>query len=432
VFYNRDFAGLHLVLLGLVALVAWATTRGRFGHVLLFTSLFFNQVGFDYRGLNVRLDYLVCASLLVPNVGHLRELWRTREAKYVVLLLLTFALSSMMLGIAPGYSLRKLTILVIYAVTAAVVLAPGVHGEAMENLIEQLLRTGNLVLLLSLLGFALFQEGTDIGFIKDRETAWLRGPMLNPNLFGSTAAVLGLLNLGGLLRKDGACTRAWLGFVVAGSCVFLSYTRAAWLLFAAGGMAMILWAFGASRGLRFAPLLVAALACVAVVNLDRIGAALGFEEKLVDLLQLRTGTGLARVVMVQEGLQDWLGSPLLGKGFQSFDLVLGADQDPTVVQQMVLTLQVLQYGGLVALFWLVAFATRLHRDIWQAKRVASDAAAHWPLGAMLLGFDVLLAAYQATSGIVLPFFWFYAFLLVHLAQQRLERAETPAIAPVTA
>ncbi len=431
VFYNREFAGTHLLLLGLVVLIAWVGTRARLAHVLLFSSLFFSHVGFDYRGLNIRLDYLVCALVLLPNLINIRELWRQRTGQYVALLLLCFALSSIWFAPAPSYSLRKLAIVVIYAVTAAIVLAPTSHRLDLGELVGTLLRVGNVVLLLSLIGFALFYAGVDLGFVKDRETAWLRGPMLNPNLFGSTAAVLGLLNLDTALRGERAGVVRWGALIISVACVFLSYTRAAWLLFAVCGAALVLWRFFKARRIRFAHVLAITLGGLVMAFLPRLAIALGFEEKLGGLFQFETGTGLVRVVMLQEGLSDWLHSPIFGNGFQSFERLLGADQDPTIVQQMILTLQVLQYGGLVALLLFAGLVLRVHRDAWRAIRADRTGTDARPVGAMLLGFDLLLAAYQATSGLLLAFFWFYLFLLVHLARQRLPQARdvTAAASP---
>jgi hypothetical protein len=433
VFYSREFVGIHLALLAMVVGGVWLLEGRQFRYILLFSSLYFNHIGFDVQGLSIRFDYLVCAAFVVVHIGHVPAALRHREVVYAYGLLASFLASSLFFAPAPAYSVRKFAIIAIYVVTATTVLRPRVHGLPMEDLLRLFVRVGNVVLLISVAGYILFLQGIDIGFVKAQEAVWLRGPMLNPNLFGSTAAVIGLLNLRTVLSR-GLSVEGLAAVTLATVSVFLSYTRSAWLLFVVFSILFILLSLLDARRIRPRHIVLVVAISIGVWSFASVVGALGFQQKVGDILELQSGTGLVRVFAFQAGVQDWLHSPMFGRGFQTYELLIGAESDPTIIQQMIMTLQILQYGGVVALAWFVALVVRMHRRALDARRGEMAQRTESLALTAILGFDLLILAYQASSGLVLPFFWFYAFVVSYLVDDRLRasaaQVETPEVGKV--
>jgi O-antigen ligase len=258
-----------------------------------------------------------------------------------------------------------------------------------------------------------------MGFMKERDQSWLRGPMINPNVFGSTSATLLVLNAAIALRSAGSywAHAAWT--LVSAACVFLSYTRAAWILAVPFTLLVVFWWVLGSGRLRLGHLLLMTALLASAISFGPIAGALQFEDKLGSLFELSSGTAVDRIVIAGQGLQDWLGNPLFGTGFQTYEFLAGADQDPTIPVPGVLFVQLLQYGGTGALMCFLAFLWVLHRRAAHAVRRSAGWLSDDALLPLILALDLLVAAYQVTSAIFIAYFWFLAMLVAYLIEERL-------------
>jgi hypothetical protein len=426
-YYSTETVPLHIA--AYVLVVLWSHLGGGVSlrHAVIFGAIYFNNIVFEL-GATVRLDYLICLGAGLLYVGS----WRARrppEAWWLIAVLVVLAASSVLVGVAPAYSLRKLAILGIYLLGATVVLSPAAHGRPMIDVVREFLAVGNRVLALSLVAYVvLLATGWDMGFIKDRDQEWLRGPMLNPNTFGSTASTLLMLNSAVALRSEGRTSRHGAWAAVAAACVFLSYTRAAWILAVAFGGVLLAWWLAGGGRIRGVHFVLASGAVLAAIGIGPLGAALQFDEKFTSLFALSEGTAVDRLVLANQGLQDWLASPWLGTGFQTYEFLVGADADPTVWVPSVLFVQLLQYGGTFALLGFLAFLVVLHARSRRALGPSGGVRTADVLVPLVLGVDLMVVAYQVTSAIVLGYFWFFAVLVAYVVDERLSAA--PAGSPV--
>lgn len=416
-YYSTATVPIHIAIY--VAVVLWAYLGGSVSmrHAAIFAAIYFNNIVFEL-GATIRLDYVVCLSAMLLYVGS----WRAKrpvEFWWLAAMLTVLLISSIVASVAPAYSIRKLTILGIYVIGAAVILSPAAHRRPMMQVLGEFLAVGNRVLAVSLIAYLLLiTVGLDIGFIKARDQAWLRGPMLNPNTFGSTASTLLILNAAVALRSElrASAHAGWT--LVAAACVFLSYTRAAWLLALVFGAAIATWWLWGSGRIRAVHLALAATVVVAALSIAPLGSALGFDDKFASLFALSEGTALDRLLIANEGIQDWLSNPVFGTGFQTYELLVGADEDPTVWVPSVMFVQLLQYGGTGALLCFLCFLYVLHRRSLDQLRRAGGWRAGDVLIPLLMCIDLLVVAYQVTSAIVLAYFWFFAILLAYLLDER--------------
>lgn len=428
-FYDESYFGLHLGLFIIVTTVAWWNDKQDFWLTALFVAIFFNNVVFHVGEVNVRLDYILCAIVLLIEMLSRGRMRLYRRSFVFFLFLVSLLISTLANAPALFYGLRKLGIVVTYVVTAVLVIGNAVKARELEARFERFIRVGNIVLLMSIAGYFLSYSGIDFGFLKDRLGAfWLKGPMLNANLFGSTAAALGVLNLWMTLYDQGRkwTYRSFFFLSVVG--VFLSYTRTAWAFFALFFLFSILLArrFNIIKDMR--PVLMTVLS-VAVVALlfGNVLAVFGFESKLESFFDFDVGSGVVRLAAFEEGLNDWLRSPVVGRGFETFEYETGAAEDPNQLMQIIFFLQILQYGGLAALSFFLFLMFLLHRNALRFIRTA-DERSRSKVVALVLAFDLLVCSYQISSGMVLPFFWFILAFLWSFVERPSSNVRDPQVA----
>lgn len=410
----------HLVFWAGIVAWSWLRDGGSLGYSALFAAIFFNNLAIEV-GVTLRLDYVLCASLALAAVPRVAGRRFPPEVWVLGLLLSALLVSSTVAAASPSFSVRKLGIVAIYVVASAMVVAPAAAQTSTMDLLRRFLRVANRVLLVSLVGYLVqVGVGLDLGLIKETDAAWLRGPMINANLFGSTAAAVGVLCLAVALFADPAPRRTYLlWWGVAAACVFLSYTRAAWLVFGLASAAVWIWSAFSRRALGVPHLVALGGAVVLGLGIGQLAAMLNFEQKLGSVFAVSSGTGLDRVVVAQAGLRDWLESPVLGKGFEAWEYAHGTDQDPTAFVQMVLFVQLLEYGGAVTFGLFGLFLVMLH---WRGFKVMRRSGGAWSgdvVVPLLLVLDAMIVAYQATSGLQLAFFWFLAMFAVYVIEERM-------------
>ena len=416
---------IQFVLLIAITVFVSAKWKARFLSVFLVVSIFFNKLIIPLDDLNLRFDFLVCTIYVLTHFRRrfIRNLPPPIWLAFV--LVAWFAIISMVNSSSPLFSLQKLSILALYALTSMVFIRNiADQGELLDFVFGPFLGAANVVLTVSLLGFALYPFGVDIGFVRFDGEPWLEGPMAIANVFGSVSAVVVLLNLVPVLFPSKRMKRHPGYLLSSGVCVFLSYTRAAWILVVFFGFIVWLVSFLRNRAQRRRPLLVLAICSFVGLALYEIGPQIGYGLKQESLVEFEEGSGLGRIVAMEEGIQDWLRRPIVGNGFQEFEYLTRADRDPGQIQSISLFLQLLQYGGLIAAGIFLGGMVMVHLRLF--KIIEKDTMEDWPAAlTAVLCLDLLIVAYQITSGIWLPFFWFILFFSTGLVYRMRGRVATP-------
>lgn len=241
-----------------------------------------------------------------------------------------------------------------------------------------------------------------------------KGTFLEANLLGSFAAMTAILAASLLVHAPGHSTRRRaLLLVCVGICVtatYLSFTRAAWLGLAVGGLAVLLLSrppSGRARIVARGGLVLASTAVLLLVT----GLGTPLLDRVLSLLTDSTGTIAYRAASYAQALSGIPQNLWIGLGTNSFGQhVLDPTQNYSRAYLGGLFIATLWDVGLLGFaFLLVAFAT-LARTLSRALASMDDLARSQAVGlsATLIG---ALVAYQATNG-----FWFaYNWILLGLA-----------------
>ena len=119
-----------------------------------------------------------------------------------------------------------------------------------------------------------------------------------------------------------------------------------------------------------------------------------------------------RVQDARWAVNDWLASPLLGRGTGSFQQIHGT-RVGTEAWISNLVLHTMVDTGLVGLLIQMSLFALVGWRAWQAAGVARDPRLTVGLKAMTLGFLVIAVAYQFTEGTWLAVFWIHLGLMVN-------------------
>ena len=242
------------------------------------------------------------------------------------------------------------------------------------------------------------------------------------NLFGSHTAswalvlLLIILALGGSRRRWGK--RIWLvlglGVLLAG--LFLSLSRAAWLMFAVGaGIAWALYRPRAWHQVNRTLLLAAAspFTILLVLGLAPIlPSSLPFVDRLQSFLNLASdATFSARLSDWSLAWNDWLQQPLTGWGPGSFFLLHGELRaNPAWIAN--LSLRLLQETGLLGALAFLGYGVALLLPTLKTLRRPLQNLDRAALLGLVISYVVLLGvAYQSTDGIWLAASWVHAGLI---------------------
>ncbi len=241
-----------------------------------------------------------------------------------------------------------------------------------------------------------------------------KGTFLEANLLGSFAAMTAILATSLLVHTPGHSTRRRAGlFLCVGICAtatYLSFTRAAWLGFTVGGLAVLLLSRPPSgrAGIIVRGGLVLASAGVLLLA-SGLGAPL--LDRVLSLFTDSTGTIAYRAAGYAQALSGIPQHFWIGLGTNSFGQhVLDPTQDYSRAYLGGLMIATLWDVGLVGLaFLLIAFAT-LARTLLRALASVDDLARSQAVG-LSAAFICALVVYQSTNG-----FWFaYNWILIGLA-----------------
>jgi O-antigen ligase len=223
------------------------------------------------------------------------------------------------------------------------------------------------------------------------------------------------------------------GIGACGVAMLLGLARGAWLGCALAFLALMILPKPPGRRIHgvervgFTLMLVALLglgASYLVESSGDVSAFQGITEKAANLVNLGTGTGLARLGETQTAITDWKKSPMFGLGSGSYD-----QRHPQKVRTNYignLYLRALYETGLVGVLLLVAFLLLL---FWPNRALLFSSSDLAPVArALTFGGAVLTVAYAATDSTLLMWPWIL-FALVRGARSMLDREYQAARPP---
>jgi hypothetical protein len=265
----------------------------------------------------------------------------------------------------------------------------------------------------------------------------IQGTQFERNLFGILAATLLAVTAYMLIaqRQRGQRVLASTRFLVvacalSSGAVVLALTRSAWLaVVVASPMAYLLFdrrpLAQADRPLLHAgvalPVLLGALigilqilpAAEKFTGAPAPAAAGAVAGRLSTFAHLDSDfTVNTRVQDARWAVNDWLASPLLGRGTGSFAQIHGT-RVGTEAWISNLVLHTMVDTGLVGLFLQISLFGLVAWRTWQAASTTREPRLAIGLKAMTLGFLVIAVAYQFTEGTWLAVFWIHLGLMVN-------------------
>ncbi len=253
------------------------------------------------------------------------------------------------------------------------------------------------------------------------------------NLFGSHTAswaILLLMILFAAERIHDSRKRQLLrgvGLLILLGALLLSLSRAAWIMFLAGGALVVILErrYAWDQANRLALTLVAApLFVVGLFSLvPYLPSSLPMVERLQSFLNLGfDATFSARLADWAMALQDWRAHPLSGWGPGSFFALHGMLRaHPAWISN--LTVRLLQETGIIGLLVFFGFLTTLLAPAIKTLRRPLAAMDRALLLGLVISYAVLLGlAYQSTDGIWLAASWVHAGLIAAGARVLTEAA----------
>jgi len=413
------------VALGLVVLVSAFSPRAAVG--LVFTASMLGGLTLPTPVGVLRMDQ----AIVLPALCGVLARWASDRSRPQLagggasgflavclgLYVLANLVSTLLMAIDVGSSLR--VVLWLSLSFAAYVLTIAVVGKysSVGALLDDIVAIGTIASIAALALYGLAGLGvSSFGVQADPVGGQLsaKGTFLEANLLGSFAAMTAILAASLLVHAPRHSTRRRaLLFVCVGICstaAYLSFTRAAWLGLAVGGLVVLLLSrppSGRARVIVRGGLILASAASLLFVS--GLGAPL--LDRLVSLFTDSTGTIAYRAAGYAQALTGILQHLWIGLGTNSFGQhILDPTQNYGRGYLGGLFIATLWDVGLVGLaILLVAFAT-LARTLWQALASVDDTVRSQAVG-LSAAFVCALVAYQSTNG-----FWFaYNWILIGLA-----------------
>jgi hypothetical protein len=346
-----------------------------FALYLLLISIFFSRIYWEVYGYTIRLEQLACLLLFLTLIYDLLK--KKLKLKVSFQAILVLALFPMMLISSlwgTKYSILSLKKAFIYVAYLSGFLALVVYLQKKEDLIKAwnfLYAAGCVAVGISVIGFYLFFAGIDFGMVRMEWGSFsLRGTFIIPNILGSTAVIIFVTAFMRLISKNEQKKNIWFDLVamaIAVSGLMMSLTRAAWIC---GVVGVLLALIFSARRLALKTMLLSLAVMIATMgltylatthlkppvgkavkertlgefgepkkdqywipqNTNRIDYSGKFQEtgKVKEALKDdRTFhqtlsdnpnyiTMQRRVRTAKMALQDWLSSPVLGRGTDSF------------------------------------------------------------------------------------------------------------------
>jgi len=419
--------------------------------LLLIAALFFSRVYWrKVFGLTIHFEQLASGLLFLAFLYDLlRKKIRLRFAPLTILvlcLLPLMILSSLLESKLPLQSLKKTLVYVPYVLAFLALVHYWADKERLRGAWDFFYFSGTLALAISLAGFVLLLCGVNLGMVKVQfASLWLRGTMVVPNILGSTAVIILIVSFIRLIFQKKFGSEAWrqiAALIIATACVMLSFTRAAWAGAVLGLVAVLLLSF---KRVSIKPVLLSLALVIGTAGLTylatariklpelatRYGLSNGEygEETLDQLWSQNSAKGVAYKEKIQslfrEGmysisirdrlrtygnaLQDWLSSPILGRGTESF---ISENKNRSEYYIPSTWIAILHDWGLIGLLLHGIFLFLVLAGLWKIYRKTQDPfLGPYSLTLMVILF-VSTMMYQTATTMQLSIFWvllaFYA------------------------
>jgi hypothetical protein len=208
-----------------------------FALYLLLISIFFSRIYWEVYGYTIRLEQLACLLLFLTLIYELLK--KKLKLKVSFQAILVLALFPMMLISSlwgTKYSILSLKKALIYVPYLLGFLALIVYLQKKEDLIKAwnfLYAAGCVAVGISVIGFYLFFAGIDFGMVRMEWASFsLRGTFIIPNILGSTAVIIFVTAFMRLISKNEQKKNIWFDLVamaIAVSGLMMSLTRVAWI-----------------------------------------------------------------------------------------------------------------------------------------------------------------------------------------------------------
>lgn len=289
-----------------------------------------------------------------------------------------------------------------------------------ETLLKWLLIVCLLEAAVGITCFFLYLGGHNIGGVQIDPVSGIPrayGTMWEANFFGIFLASAALfwfylwINGGLFVRKF----YLLMGFLVSSFGAILSFTRSSWITLFCGVIFILV---SSTKTLMHKPRIIFGL--VVIIFCLSLAVNNPFLESLVSvrLLNLSAtndGTLLFRLARINLAFEDWLTSPILGLGTNSFgQRHLDATQKEAPDYLSTLFAQNLYDTGLIGFALIVGIISVIVKRSWLVINKTKDARIKALTTGLLISFLSLLLMYQTTSAFWFGFNWVYVGLLTHL------------------
>ena len=421
------------------------------------TGVFMSRIYWLTPAGTLRAEQLACLVLF----GHfLIDLLRRREGpRFGLLPLLLLAilplmfLGSLLASPLPMASLRKTLIYFPYLAGFAALCHFLNSREKLVAAWDFLIRFGTAMVAVSLASYFLFLAGVDFGMVRVQAgIIWLRGSLVNPNIFGAAAGMVLILVLVRFLFSVKFPNRNsildFVALIVVSAALVVSFSRAAWILVAMGIVA-VFWFTRRDRKNWFPASAAILLSVLITISITIIGSkaynakldlnSRKAQESIVDRkletkgefgepaldrfnssassslvptatpfkqrLRYNASSARWRFTISIRALRDWVKSPIIGRGTDSMIL-----SHPTIPQYYipVTWVVILHDWGIVALALYIVFLLLTGFRLWKRRFLPAS-----PPGLFLAVFLVFLFQTLQTqfgSTLQLSSFWVLAAL----------------------
>lgn len=391
------------------------TRAARFWFICAFVLMMIPSARFNVGPFTLLPEHLAIPILLLVWMGNRpRANVRPRSAPWTVAWLAATILWWLFTLVASAFvapsameSLRLLIWICANVLACALVFA---LRAMVESVIRPLVAAVTIAMLVSLFGWVAAQiSGTANDFVEsDYATALFRleGLFDEPNLYAAFLTLTACTIY--VWRSAMSAGLLWVFLLVGSVSVYLTFTRVAWVLWAAVTAAFAIRQFGRSKGVLVAIPLIAALVILVLGATPStrtagsdplLSATIG---RLSALFDLDRGTGLTRSLTIDSALQDLTmhGAWLTGFGFNGYSQMHDAGVTSYAAAYLpTLWVAIFYDGGIlagvffilaVAIFW---FATaRVGSSLFVISFALLAAATNntwfafpWVLGAIIAG-----------------------------------------------
>jgi hypothetical protein len=450
-----------------------------FALYLLLISIFFSRIYREVHGYTIRMEQLACLFLFLTLAYDLfkkKVRFKVSVMSIMVLALLPMMLISSLLG--TKYSILSLKKSLIYVPYLLGFLALVVYLQKKKDLMKAwhfLYIAGCAVLGISIIGFFLFFLGIDLGMVRmEWGTFSLRGTFIIPNILGSTATIILVTAFMRLISKNKQKKNIWfdlLAMTIAVSGLMISLARASWIC---GLLGILLALIFSARRLAFKTMLLGLAVMMATIGLTylatthlKLPAGMVVKEKTLGefgepekdqywIPQETDGidyfgkiqetakveqafkdkrpfqqtltdnpnyiTIQRRILASKMALRDWLSSPIIGRGTDSF--LLENDNQPEYYLSST-WVTILHDWGLIAFVIHGVFLLAVFLGI--AKRILRTTQLSIKVFFSTLLIILILTSimYQITTTMQLSIFWVLLAFFSSAASARFAPAPGP-------